>query len=524
MMITIQITRNQNTVVLKEEVPVLVSDLMKKHSIPAAFPCGGMGICGKCKVRVEGEADECGEPEKSFLTEEERSAGIRLACFCRLTGDANIYVETPRDEQILDWSADSRIQPGEGSGRRSRAGRLGLACDVGTTTIVMRLYDLNAGELLAVESEANRQRVYGADVISRITACAEHGTAMLSQVIGEQLEQLAERCLARVTSTSAGRAALERTVLTGNTVMLHIFEGLAPASLALSPFTMQSAFGCVSRKTIANAPVYLPRCIGAFTGADLLCAILASEMTSGMAERNEAGPAGNKYFLLADIGTNGEMALAKPDGTILCCSAPAGPAFEGAGISMGMSAAKGAVSAVRTEDTAEGFSVYAEVIGGGEASGVCGSGLIDCIAAMLKLGAMDDTGYIEEDFHLPGTAVTINQLDVRQVQLAKAAICGGVRTLLHNAGIGAEEVSRFYIAGGFGSYLNLEAAAAIGLIPPELQRVAHFIGNAALEGAARQLLNRETETLGLEIARRSTELHLATDPYFTKIYIDSMSF
>lgn len=483
------------------------ADLIRRSGLHFDFPCGGTGKCGKCRIRVTGAAKPCTEQEIRLLSPKERADGVRLACFCHITGAAEIHFLQSSDEMILDWAAQAQV----GSGRAAEP--VGLACDIGTTTVAMWLVGLQTGTVLASVTEANCQRAYGADVISRVSACRKYGTAALSETIRRQIGEMAARCLAQ-----AGKPEPEKMVVTGNSVMLHIFENLDPQSLAVSPFELQSGFGTYSAQPLVGVPVYLPGCIGAFAGADLLCAVLASGMVQTAQKEG-------KPCLLADVGTNGEMALAKPDGTVLCCSAPAGPAFEGANISCGMNASRGAISALKwNKKRSERPEIT--VIGDGAARGLCGSGLLDCVAFMLENGALDETGYLpaETDYEIPGTAVRLTQTDIRQVQMAKAAVCAGIRALLCRGETTAEEIGAFYLAGGFGSYLDLDSAVEIGLFPEELRAKAHFIGNGALAGAAMILRDPVAEKKAAAICGQAEELQLAKDACFTEQYIREMNF
>ena len=289
-----------------------------------------------------------------------------------------------------------------------------------------------------------------------------------------------------------------------------------PPGRAAAPFQARELFG----KTVPagalelpcppDTPVYLPRCVSAFVGGDITTALLAS----GICRRP-------KSALLMDIGTNGEIALWHK-GELLCCSTAAGPAFEGAGLSQGMQGAPGAIDHV----SAAGGRVSVHTIGDRPAVGICGSGAIDAVAALLAVGALDETGCFTgeaDEYPLTGQ-VRFTQQDIRQIQLAKSAIRAGTETLLHRAGVGAQELSQAAVAGGFGSYVDLGSAAAIGLVPEELVGRCRVLGNAALAGAAmllrRGALAEESESL----ARQAKTLDLAADPYFIEQYVEQMLF
>lgn len=472
----------------------LLGEVLREYLTAFAMPCAGNHTCGKCKVRIEGAVSAPDEAELRLLSEAERAAGVRLACGCRIEGDVTVTLHEAGASKIVSWYETPAFAHTESG--------YGFAVDIGTTTVALQLIDRESGKVLAERLAENAQRGYGADVISRIEACKEQGVSVLSNRIADQLEAMAAGCM-----REAGVAAVSESVVTGNATMLHIYEGLDPFSLAVVPFDVQSSFGCISRRTLAGAPVYLPRCVGAYVGADIVCAVLAAGLLDGGVQ------------LLADIGTNGEMALAK-DGRLLCCSTAAGPAFEGAGLSCGMPAAPGAVRAVKLEN---GVAAY-ETVNGEPARGICGSGILDALAVMLETEAIDDTGYLEADWPVGSSGLTVTQKDVRQIQLAKSAVCAGLLTLMEAEGLNASEVQRFVIAGGFGSTMNFDSAKAIGLFPAALRERTAFVGNGALGGACMLLMNHPLREKSEQLAQEATELSLSTSASFMDYYVDCMSF
>ena len=486
----------------------LLGEVLIDAGAAPAMPCGGNGTCGKCRVRAEGALSAPDAHERELLAGTE---GVRLACRAAVEGDCTVYTDAHRIE-TLSWARMPVVRPdGEGCG---------LAVDIGTTTVAVRLYDLASGEPLAEALEGNRQAPFGADVISRIGRADEGDADALAEAIRGELAELAASCMAQ-----AGREAPSRAVVTGNTTMLHFYEGLDASGIACAPFTAASLFGAESAVPLAGAPTYLPPCIGAYVGADITCALLACEMS--------AHP--ERVALLADIGTNGEIALMK-DGKLYCCSTAAGPAFEGAGLHQGMRAARGAVTGV---SLGEDGAVSVRVLGGGEAVGLCGSGALDAVSVMLRLGVMDGSGLIDWDFEgpgevvdfggqpawkLPGAEVLVTQKDVRQLQLAKSAICAGMRTLLQHTGVPVESVHTLYLAGGFGHSMNAESAAQIGLIPPELLHKVEVVGNGALAGAAMMLLDSRLRDEAARVQALAEELSLSSSETFMELYVDGMLF
>lgn len=483
------------------------------HELQAApsMPCGGNHTCGKCHVRVNGMVSEMDETEKRFLTQSEIADGIRLACFATVLGDCTVYQQEDA-VQTLSWARLPAFS--------KDIGGKGMAIDVGTTTIAARLYDCADGTILGEMLEGNRQAPYGADVITRIDAAGNGHRNDLHNSVLTQLTEMTQNCMKQ-----AGISSIDRAVVTGNTTMLHFYEDLDASGIAVVPFTPTSLFGMQSAYSICGAETYLPHCIGSYVGADIVCAILAS----GMLQHPE------QLSLLADLGTNGEIALYQ-NGKLYCCSTAAGPAFEGAGLHQGMRAAKGAITAVTLNEEQK---VELNILGDGEAVGICGSGILDALRVMLELEIIDETGMIDDEYEgegeitewndqpawkLPNTQVLITQKDIRQIQLAKSAICAGIRTLLDHIGVEPEEVDAFYVAGGFGHSMDPQSAAAIGLFPQELLDAVQVIGNGALGGASMLLMSKQAREQAQHIIAVSEELSLSKSPEFMDFYVDGMLF
>lgn len=466
------------------------------YSIPAA--CGGKGRCGKCRVPVNGVP--------------------RLAC--------RVY-PADGDTVTLPESAGGAILTRTLPMPACQPGRTGCAAavDLGTTTVVARLYDLASGAELATESGWNTQAPYGADVISRIQYTLEQpdGLQELSQRSREQVWALIGRALAR-----CGRAAdtLREITLVGNTVMQHLFAGYSVRSIAAAPFQPETLFDASETVPLHGVPVRLAPCVAGYVGGDITAGLLAA----GLAELP-----GEHLFL--DIGTNGEMALGGRGG-FTCCAVASGPAFEGAGISCGMPGVDGAVSRVRYD---RGF-VY-DVIGGGTPKGLCGSGLLDLTAVLLRLGAIAPGGrllppeqapaalrrHLTHDadgngcFHLT-PEVSLTAADVRNLQLAKAAVAAGIRVLLQQRGLTPEQLDGVYLAGGFGSYLDPESAAAIGMLPRACAGKLHTLGNTALSGAAVLTLDGAQWQRIRAISRACSYLELSGRADFAAAFTENLSF
>ena len=466
-----------------------LSALLQRAGMYMAHPCGGRGSCGKCAVTVEGAV--------SAPNDSERRAGARLSCQITVLGDAVVTLPDSRRDEQIETGTGARAEA-----LRPMPGRYGAAVDVGTTTLAVKLFDLQTGACIATSAARNPQTAVAADVMGRIGAAMAGGLADLQAQVSAEIDRLLQACCAE-----AGIAdSPESLVVTGNTTMLYLLTGRDPTCLSHAPFQADTLFG--AQAALLGRTAYLPPCMNAFVGADIACAVLAS----GMCARAETA-------LLCDIGTNGEMALWK-DGVLYVTSTAAGPAFEGAGISCGCGSVRGAIDRVWLEDGA----LRVHTLGDGAATGVCGSGLIDAVAAALESGRIDETGYMEEDsLPLSGGVALLTQ-DIRAVQLAKAAIAAGMEILLETAGTTWDEVRALYIAGGFGSHLNLQSAADIGLLPPALVDRAQSIGNAALAGAALTLLDRETHPVLARIASSAKHVNLGGNPRFNERYVERMLF
>lgn len=484
--------------------PETVTQLLTRLEIPLDNPCGGHGRCGKCRVYARGDLLAPESEEREKLTAQELDAGVRLACRAVLCGE-NVTIELPRRETM-------RVETGgvmqQGSWTPWAEG-LGVCADIGTTTVAMYLWDLDRQARLGVEACQNPQAAFGADVVSRLEASLKGEGARLQACIVECLAALAERLCARAGKSPAD---IRGAVITGNTAMLYLLRGYPVEDLAFAPFACGHRFGEFAEAAAlglpwgAGAQVYLPPCISAYVGADISCGLLACDALS------QTAPA-----LLADVGTNGELALAV-GGNIYCCATAAGPAFEGVGISCGCGAVDGAIDAVQTEDG----HLRVHTIGGKKAVGLCGSGLLDAARCLRELELMEDTGYMEDDVRL-AEGVSLTQRDIRALQLAKGAVCAGLETLLCHAGVAPSRVETMWLAGGFGSKLSPLSAAAVGLVPAALAPVIRPMGNTAAMGAALLLCRRETLHEISAITAAAETVELATSPVFQERFMEDMA-
>ena len=486
-----------------------IHDILIAAGIPFSMPCAGNHSCGKCKIQATGQLDPISLQEHDFLSASAEEEHFRLACFAHALGDIHIVLDCDHASQKVLTTA---ALPSHHLTNRG----WGIAVDIGTTTVVLQLYDLDKGALCASESGMNDQAAFGADVISRISYSNQHGKKILHQCIERQLNSYLAKIL-----TYRNIPQIDRVVITGNTTMLHFWEDLDPRGIAVAPFTPQSLFGKIGEMRFAEQKVFLPPCIGSYIGADIVCSILASEMTKDPQATS----------LLIDMGTNGEIVV-QHQGRLYCAATAMGPAFEGVGLDCGMPAQHGAVSGFKRNASGD-YDIT--VIGDVSAKGICASGIIDIVAEMLDTGILDESGQIslssdspKEDtiarWTLPGTPVYISQRDIRQIQLAKAAVSAGVETILKKLDLHIEDIKTLYIAGGFGNYIDLENAKKIGLLPQGLNASVKLLGNGALGGAALILLDNEYEAKSFEICNLAEEIELSGDKLFSEYYMNNIIF
>ena len=478
-------------------------EILREAGYEVSAPCGGNGTCGKCTVYIAGEAHLACQTEAAdgMVVEMPHTAELEVA----LGSDAV-------------FACDSGLQG------------YGVAVDIGTTTVACHLVNLENGKTVAVAGEGNAQRSYGADVISRIQASVEGRLGEMAEVIHKQLGEMMET-LCREAKVSP--AEVHFMTVAANTTMCHILAGLKPDTIGVAPFTPLSLFGDDYDAKAWGLPfdgrVYLTPSVSGYVGGDITADLLAVDMDKA-----------SKPVLLIDVGTNGEMALGCGD-KFVCCSTAAGPAFEGAQIRFGMTAAEGAISSVEYHDGA----LECKVIGGVEAKGICGSGLIDAIAVMLEVGALDETGRVldvDEDDDIPEEAlpfltllddepafrlteqVYVTQSDVRKVQLGKGAIAAGIQVLIDTSDVDYDDIGALLLAGGFGSFIRPASAARIGLIPAELLGVTKAVGNTAAVGAKMALVSAEARQRLDKLQKAMDYQELSGLAAFNTAYMEKMMF
>jgi uncharacterized 2Fe-2S/4Fe-4S cluster protein (DUF4445 family) len=464
--------------------------------------CGGRRRCGKCTVQIIEGAVSGDTPD---------AAGRVRACSAVPVSDITIACPSgvfAGNELTAASSSPRYADTGAVSEDILSLDILSVAIDIGTTTVSARLIDVTTASVLDTVSELNDQRAYGADVMTRICTAKEDKTTELFTAINRQTQRIINRF-----RTAWDMRPIKQLVVSGNTVMLHLFLNIDPSGMGEFPFTpvflAEKIVPGTDLSLSVETVVILPS-VSAFVGADITAGLAVLDIA------NIPGPA-----LLVDIGTNGEMALAH-EGTIYCCSTAAGPAFEGAEISCGCGGVSGAISAVEWIDNA----VSVTTIGNVPATGVCGSGLVDAVAIMFKQGIIDETGSMadtEKGFTLaPGIAITGR--DIRQFQLAKSAIRSGITILCKNAGLRHEDIRAVFIAGGFGFFINGDNAITAGIFPQGFRDMISVCGNVSLMGAEQYLSDVHFMDKCKQIISQCSIIELAADSSFIDEFAENMLF
>ncbi|MFX4261115.1 ASKHA domain-containing protein [Pelotomaculum propionicicum] len=580
--------------------------------IPVEGNCGGKGSCGKCKVKIlNGNTLRKASAENNLLSSDELAQGWVLACRHNVKEDvvvetwgqnenslsktdirwrssklnvdpsiAKFYLcmesptledRTPDLERLINCipqrdnivvgrrilatlpqvlresgfqvtavlAGDTivTVEPGNTTGRM-----YGIALDIGTTTLAGYLLDLDSGEVLAVSVSSNPQSVYGADIISRIYHAANNydGLIQLQDLVLGAVNSIIS-CLLQ--ETDVNKEEIYELVVVGNTTMSHLFLGIDPANLAPAPFipafnrAVELPSSELGLDLLPESRVLVLPNIAGFVGSDTVGMMLAARI-----DQREG------TCLAVDIGTNGEVVLASR-GRVLICSSAAGPAFEGSHIRHGMRAVDGAIESVVISN-----DVRLGTIGGLPPRGICGSGLIDAVAEMLKAGIIDETGRFTDpekdrcklnlllqnrlvkkddctefilaprDISGTGYDIVITQRDIKELQLAKAAIHAGIQVLLREMGLDAENITEILLAGAFGNHVRKDSALAIGLLPPvSLHRILP-IGNAAGEGAVLSLLSRTERKRALALCQKAEHVDLSARADFYERFIDALRF
>jgi uncharacterized 2Fe-2S/4Fe-4S cluster protein (DUF4445 family) len=572
--------------------------------------CGGMGRCGKCKVVVRSGVTPLGPKERDFLTPREIKENVRLACQALATSATTVFSETPPPgkEHILETGITRTVSlrpamekryldigPDELKENRpiaeiiehrlrrigitkpsigfsslkalspilhespngitviskgtevlgfeagdTRTRNYGLAIDIGTTTVVGYLYDMDTGSLRGVYSRLNGQSPYGSDVVTRIEHAikTEGGLIQLQESICDTVNRITEN-LCHINTISS--SDIYTIVIVGNTPMIHLFWGLPPRFLSRFPYNpLTTRPLCAGPEDVGIDMNRLGRIISlplisGFIGSDTVGAVLSTGLHKSRTPK-----------LLIDIGTNGEVVLTNGL-AMAACSCAAGPAFEGAHIACGMRGAGGAIDRVDFADN----DIHYDVIDDVPPKGICGSGLVDAVAEMLKAGLITPDGRLVTEKetpnpfyagrltykkygrfsitgrdHLPGGAqeVLITQKDIRELQLAKGAIMAGIKILIDRLGLQEQDIREVYLAGAFGNYIRPDNAVAIGLLPVLKNARVTQVGNAAGSGAKMALLSQKAFKQAIKIAGRIEYVELAKIPEFQEDFFEGMAF
>ena len=519
-------------------------DAARLAGVTIDSPCGGLGTCRKCKVRLRGKSD------LDFL----------LSCQTKISSDLEVEVSARKDSQTMKILSQGRssalerdsfvrkiynsaqnstkvtageeilgIEPGD-----TEQINYGIVVDIGTTTLVVALVDINKGTEIASASALNPQALHAQDVLSRIKIASEEaGLASLHSILIAEINRL----IAQVTkSAGVSPRNIYEAVFSGNTCMLHLAARENPASLGRFPYTPGIRGGHhlpaaqLHINIAAGGLIYLPPIISAYVGADITSGLLAAQLC-----------AKDGVTLFIDIGTNGEIVIGF-DGRLTAASTAAGPAFEGMNITYGMRAADGAIEYFNIEEDGE---ITVGTIGGSKAAGICGSGLLDIAGELVahgiihKNGKFADPGSLNHSGALQNKLVFHNgkpafqaaegiyftQKDIRQVQLAKGAIRVGIEFLLAARGVKAADVDRVLIAGSFGYHLRAKSLINIGLLPREFAEKIDFVGNTSLVGGRAFLLNKTYRGKMQEIVEKVNVLELANNYQdFDRAFVRSMGF
>lgn len=579
-----------------------ILDAARLAGVELVTICGGEGDCGTCKVRlVEGQLTAINLNEENELSAEELRKGFRLACQAEILSDVRIDIppesfstpqrlqvegqEIPTELDPLVIGMDVSVHPANlkdlradltrlrgalgdadredfkininvaaklSSLLRSEKGEIrlafrekelvsilpsgskmvGLAVDIGTTKLAAYLVDLETGETLAKAGAMNPQIAYGEDVISRISYANENsdGARTLQSRLVETLNNLLETL---ANELNIEQDQIVEAVMVGNTAMHHLFCGLPVKQLGESPYvasigeSLEFIGRDIGLNLAAGAYVYMPPNIAGYVGADHIAMLLGADLSQV-----------TQTTIALDIGTNTEISLFHA-GKHYSCSCASGPAFEGAHIQAGMRAAPGAIERVQID----GLKIRVQTIGEEPAVGICGSGILDVVAELLKNDLLNNRGvlkgdhpnlqYEEKNTHFilvpaekSGVSkdVSVSRQDINEIQLAKAAIRAGVEVLLAEAGIRDEDINTFIVAGAFGTYLDINSAIQIGMFPDIPHQRFQQVGNAAGGGARKLLVSKHQRLLADTIAGDVNYVELATHPDFMKIYVKALAF
>ena len=479
---------------------------LQKEGIIFSAPCAGNGTCGACKVKVIEGNLAVSLKDKLLLSDEQIKEGWRLACQAYPSEKCGIYVPIEEFTVVTGYEA-ANIETDS-----SQSGLYSIAIDLGTTTLAYELFDVNTGSTVKTVSSTNPQRVFGADVVSRMEQSDNGRRDVLKLCIRQGMRKDISALLQDIEP-----AKIQSIGISGNTAMIHLLMGYSCEGLGRYPFQPVSLEHIQTDAVDLSlmdypVPVFITGGISAYVGGDILAGIAAQRLQTA-----------NLPCLFIDLGTNAEMGLFDGRGKIYVTSAPAGPAFEAANISCGVGSVEGAVSSVSIQNGQQTLST----IGEKDPVGFCGSGILEAVYELLKNSLIDETGLLEDTYFEKGYPVgklKITQQDIRQIQLAKAAVFSAIQILMKKAGVTPAQIKKVYLAGGFGYYLNIEKAIGIGLLPGEFSDKIQTAGNSSLHGTKKILMDRSTEKELEDIKNSCEEIYLSNESDFQNIFMQNMNF
>lgn len=490
-------------------------DAFIRQEIYISAPCGGKGRCGKCGVQVLNGNTWISDEDKKIYSEEELDAGWRLSCCLYPTEELEVSV-SQSDESLFEAVGETENTKESGT----EESFYNVAVDIGTTTIAMSLTGGDSGKVFHTVTSVNSQRAYGADVISRIQASVDGKKEELQKSIQKDLQDCMEKLLKE---KELPGERVKTIIISGNTTMGHLLMGYDCDTLGVFPFIpvnidfIKGTEAILGTDKFGKKEVILLPGISTYVGGDIVSGMYAYDFT----EKEDV-------CMFIDLGTNGEMGIGNKE-KILVTSTAAGPAFEGGNITWGMGSVPGAICSVKLN----GAEAEVKTIRDEAPQGICGTGVVETAAELVREEVVDETGALDEDYFddgFPlaktpdGKEIVFTQKDVREIQLAKAAVRAGVETLLLRYGIKKEEVSKVYLAGGFGYKLDTEKAIAIGMLPEEWADRIVTVGNSSLSGACKYLKDENGDKTIEKLVSISEEINLSADKEFNEFYMNEMFF
>lgn len=556
-MVKINFVSNNKSVIVEKGTTIL--EAARKIGVIIESPCNAVGVCGKCKVKVvSNNLKSIIQDGVHHLSEEEKAKGFVLSCQAKVMADVDVEVKIKNsnktlkilnygesfhiqldnyiskqyrdDEKTYVYAGEQLIGKEEGN---TTALNYGIVVDIGTTTLVASLVNINSGEEIYSVSALNPQSIHAQDVLSRIKfASDEKGLDIMCNGIIEELNSL----VAEITNqTGIDKKNIYEAIFSGNTCMIYLASRVNPYSLGKYPYdTVIKGGSYLSAKdhnfNISEIGIiYLPPIISAYVGPDITSGVLASRL------QDRKG-----ITLFVDIGTNGEMVIGR-DGKLSATSTAAGPAFEGMNIAYGMRAQRGAIEYFNIE---EDGSIEIETIENQKAIGICGSGLLDIVGELVSNNVIGKNGKfsccentdINEALRkrlvkLGGKiafeiseGVFLTQKDIRQVQLAKGAVRSGIEFLMKNKEVHAKDVDTIKIAGAFGYHLRAKSLINIGLLPKEFEGKIEFVGNTSKSGGHAFLANKKYRQEMEQLVKEIEVVELSKGKDFDKIFVECLSF